>query len=53
MKEGDQGTRRAGEAKEEEKRTKDQAHKKCGSKKEDLRKQTSSRNRPPDSIQMD
>jgi hypothetical protein len=28
MKEGDQGTRRAGEAKEKEKRTKDQAPKK-------------------------
>jgi hypothetical protein len=28
MKEGDQGTRRAGEAKEKEKRTKDQAQKK-------------------------
>jgi hypothetical protein len=34
MKEGDQGTRRAGEAKEKEKRTKGQAPKKCGSKKE-------------------
>jgi hypothetical protein len=33
MKEGDQGTRRADEAKEIEKRTKDQAQKKCGSKK--------------------
>jgi hypothetical protein len=50
MKEGDQGTKRAGEAKEKEKRTKDQAPKiKCGSKKkrEDLKKKTSSRNRSP------
>ena len=49
MKEGDQGTRRAGEAKEKEKRTKDQAKKKCGSKKkmEDLKKKTLSRNRSP------
>jgi hypothetical protein len=53
MKEGDQGTRRAGEAKEKENRTKDQAPKKCGSKKEDLKKKTLSRNRPPNSIQTD
>jgi hypothetical protein len=33
MKEGDQGTKRAGEARENKKRAKDQAPKKCGSKK--------------------
>ncbi len=42
MKEGDQGTRRAGGAKEKEKRTKDQAPKKF-----DPKKKTSSRNRSP------
>jgi hypothetical protein len=49
MKEGDQGTRRAGEAKVKEKRTKDQAPEKCGSKKkrEDLKKKTLSRNMSP------
>jgi hypothetical protein len=37
----------------QEKRTKDQAPKKNGSKKEDLKKKTLSRNRPPASIQTD
>jgi hypothetical protein len=48
MKEGDQGTRRAGEAKEKEKRTKDQAPNKNGVlKREDTKKKTLSRNRSP------
>jgi hypothetical protein len=46
MKEGVQGTRRAGEAKEKEKRTKDQAPKN-GFIKEDQKKITLSRNRSP------
>jgi hypothetical protein len=46
MKQGDQGTRRAGEAKEKEKRTKDQApQKKMVLKREDPKKKTLSRNR--------
>jgi hypothetical protein len=49
MKEGDQGTRRAGEAKEKEKEPKIKLQKKCGSKKKrkDLKKKTLSRNRSP------
>jgi hypothetical protein len=48
MKEGDQGTRKAGEAKEKEKRTKDQVKKKkLVLKREDPKKKTLSRNRSP------
>jgi hypothetical protein len=50
MKEGDQRTRRAEQNKKREPKTK---LKKNGSKKEDLKKKTLSRNRPPASIQKD
>jgi hypothetical protein len=52
MKEGDQGARRA-QPKTRKENQRPSSKKKCGSKKEDLKKKTLSRNRPPHSIQTD
>jgi hypothetical protein len=52
MKEGDQGTRRKSTAKDKKSEPKTKIKKKCGSKKEDPKKKTLSRNWPPASIQM-
>jgi hypothetical protein len=52
MKEGEQGTRRA-QPKTRKENQRPSSKKKCGSKREDLKKKTMSRNRPPASIQMD
>jgi hypothetical protein len=50
MKEGDQGTKRA-QPKARKENQRPSSKKECGSKKEDLKKKTLSRNRPPASIQ--